>query len=94
MKKRHRRMLATIALGASIVFSIGLYASSTRIKALTTKIEEEVREEQKMLKEEQARLVELQEEVAQMDTTQYIEKVASEQLGMVKEDTIIIREKP
>ncbi|PHV70364.1 septum formation initiator [Sporanaerobium hydrogeniformans] len=91
MKKNNRLFYIVVILSTLIVTSLGV--KGYQVNNLIKRVERQVEEDKKILQEEQEKLSELQKEVTEIDTPEYIEKVAREQLGMVRKEDIIFKEK-
>lgn len=91
--KNQKKLIVRLSFLSMILGLIGIGVAGQKLKALSKKIDVEISVEEKELERTKARLSELEEELAEMDSEDYIEKIAKEQLGMVDEDTIVIREK-
>lgn len=89
-----KRLILKVVYGLTVFSIIGLSASSYRLKKITANIEAQISKDQVTLQNAKEKLTELEKEIINMDSREYIEKVATEQLGMVKADTIVFREKP
>lgn len=81
--------ITMVVLSLAVVVNIG--ASSLREKELEYQAKEENLE--KVLSEEEARAAQLEEYRIYVQTKQYVEKVAKEKLGLVKEDEILLKPK-
>ncbi len=94
MHMRQKRLVKHITVIITVCSLMGLGVSTYHINKLTEKIEVDISINKEELENYTNKLNELQKEMKDMDSTEYIERVAREQLGMVDADTIIIREKP
>ena len=79
--------ITMVVLSLAVVTNIG--ASSLREKDLEYQAKEQNLEQ--TLAEEQARAAQLEEYRIYVQTKQYVEKVAKEKLGLVKEDEILLK---
>ena len=92
MKKRHKRIrnstviLTVIAIG-------GLFIYGQKVKAITKNIDRQIEIEQAAIDEKNEKLVELQAQIEEIDSPEYIKKIATEELVMVEEDTIVFKVK-
>ena len=92
MRKRHKKVRnGVVALTLLVV--TGLFFGGQKIKALTKEVEYKVSVEKVAVAEKQSEVEELQAELDNMDSPEYIKKVASEELKMVEKDTIVFRAK-
>lgn len=87
------KLIKRIAIVLTICTVIGLASAKRKISVLTDKIEVKITDQEQEKAECEIELQELQDELASMDSIEYIEKVAKEELGMVDEDTIVIKAK-
>lgn len=81
--------ITMVVLSLAVVTNIG--ASSLREKDLEYQAKE--MELEKTLAEEEARAAQLEDYRIYVQTKQYVEKVAKEKLGLVKEDEILLKPK-
>lgn len=79
--------ITMVVLSLAIVVRIG--ASSLKEKDLEYQAKEQNLEE--VLADEEERALELEEYRIYVQTKQYIEKIAKEKLGLVKEDEILLK---
>lgn len=79
--------ITMVVLSLAVVTNLG--ASSLREKDLEYQAKEMTL--QKTLAEEKARAAQLEEYRIYVQTKQYVEKVAKEKLGLVKEDEILLK---
>ena len=92
MRKRHKKVRnGVVALTVAMVG--GLFVYGQRVKALTKEIDYQISVEQISVDEKKEKLAQMQEQLEQMDSLDYIKKVASEELGMVEKDTIVFKAK-
>lgn len=91
---RQKKLVKRITVIITVCSLMGLAVSTYHIDKLTKSIEVDIVTNKDELAKHKAKLDELQSEMSDMDSIEYIERVAREQLGMVDSDTIIIREKP
>ena len=91
MRNRGILMQGAVLLTVIVVSYLGFKAVEMNrvVYALGVQIEDA----QNKLQEEETILADLKIEREEMDTVEYIEKVAREKLGMVKPDDIVFREK-
>lgn len=89
MKKITYRI--SILLTVIILGCLGLRA--VEIKKVINQLDDKLIRAEKQLIEEQLKLEELQREREEMDTLEYIEKVAREKLGLVKQNDIVFKQK-
>lgn len=81
--------ITMVVLSLAVVVNIS--ASSLREKDL--EYQEREMNLEKILAEEEARALQLEEYRIYVQTKQYVEKVAKEKLGLVKEDEILLKPK-
>ena len=81
--------ITMVVLSLAVVTNVG--ASSLREKDL--EYQQKETELMKTLSEEEARAEQLEEYRIYVQTKQYVEKVAKEKLGLVKEDEILLKPK-
>lgn len=79
--------ITAVVISLAVVVNIG--AASLREKDLEYQVREKNLE--KTLAKEQARSAELEEYRVYVQTKQYVEKIAKEKLGLVKEDEILFK---
>lgn len=91
---KRKKLVKRITFGITICCLTGLVVSTYQINKLTRKIEVDIINNKVELEKQKNKLIELKKEMKDMESTEYIERVAREQLGMVDSDTIIIRAKP
>lgn len=92
MKKRHKRIRnITVAL---TVFSVcGLFVYAQKVKEIIRDVERQIEMEQIAVEEKNMQLAEIKQQSETMDSPEYVKKVATEELGMVEEDTIVFKAK-
>ncbi|MGL4362860.1 MAG: FtsB family cell division protein [Cellulosilyticaceae bacterium] len=81
----------TIVIMLVIVGCLGMRGKE--IDSVIGQLDEQVIRAEAQLKEQEQMLEILQKEREQIDTIEYIEKIAREKLGMVKENDIVFKEK-
>lgn len=94
MYMKRKKLVKKITFGITICCLMGLVVSTYQINKLTRKIEVDIINNRVELEKQKNKLTELKKEMKDMESTEYIERIAREQLGMVDADTIIIRAKP
>lgn len=94
MYMKRKKLIKKITFGITICCLMGLVVSTYQINKLTRKIEVDIINNRVELEKQKNKLTELKKEMKDMESTEYIERIAREQLGMVDADTIIIRAKP
>ena len=82
-------MIGITAVVASLAVVINISMSSLKEKDLEYQAREQNLE--KVLADEEARAAQLEEYRIYVQTKQYVEKVAKEKLGLVKEDEILLK---
>lgn len=90
MKKRHRRIRNSIVILTIIAIS-GLFIYGQRVKGIIKSIDRQIEIEQAAIDEKNEKLTELQNQMEEIDSPEYIKKIATEELGMVEEDTIVFK---
>lgn len=91
---KRKKLVKQITVVITVCSLIGIAISTYQINKLTKNIEVDIATSKAELEKNKTKLAELQKEMEDMDSIEYIERVAREQLGMVDSDTIIIRAKP
>lgn len=91
---KQKKLVKRITVVITVCSLMGIAVSTYQIDKLTKNIEVDIATNKVELEKNKTKLAELQKEMEDMDSIEYIERVAREQLGMVDPDTIIIREKP
>ena len=92
MKKRHNRIRNVVVVFTIIAIG-GLLIYGQKVKAITKSIDRQIEVEQAAIDEKNEKLTELQSQVDAIDSPEYIKKIATEELGMVEEDTIVFKVK-
>ena len=90
---RQKKLVKRITFIITCCCVMGLAVITYRINKLTKSLEVDIAISSQELEKHKLHIEELQEEMKHMDSKEYIEYIAREQLGMVDADTIIIREK-
>ena len=90
---KRKKLIKRVTVVITLCSLIGLTMSTYHIKKLTKGIEVDIATSREVLEKNKLGLQELHKEMEEMESLEYIEKVAREQLGMVDSDTIIIKEK-
>lgn len=90
MKRKHV-MIRNGAIALTLMTIAGFFFYGQKVKSITADIERQIKVEQAAIEEKNTTLVELQQQVEEMDSPEYIKKIASEELGMVEEDTIVFK---
>lgn len=91
--KNSKKIIFRVSVLITACVIIGLSIRGIGIKRVINQLDEQIQRAEEQLMVEQQYLEELQEERANMDSLEYIEKVAREKLGMVKKDDIVFKEK-
>lgn len=91
--KKEKVMVLRVAYVLTVVGVFGLFMSGRNLKRLNQKVDQELKVEIEKVAIQQEKLNELQKEMEEINSKDYIEKVATEQLGMIEEDTIVFRQK-
>ena len=92
MKKRHKRIRNSV-VALTIVAIGGLFIYGQKVKAITKTIDRQIEVEQAAIDEKNEKLTQLESQVDAIDSPEYIKKIATEELGMVEEDTIVFKVK-
>ena len=88
-----KKVIVAGAVIVVIISIIGFTINGIKIKDITKRTQQEIEVEKKEIAKKQQELQELQTEFENIDSPEYIKKIAEEQLGMVEDDTIVFREK-
>lgn len=91
--RKQKIIVLRIAFTITTLGVLGLFVSGQSLRALNQKIDKELEATKEKVAVQQDKLETLQKEVKDINSKDYIEKVATDQLGMVEEDTIVFREK-
>lgn len=92
MRKRHKRIrngvvvLTVLAVG-------GLFVYGQKVKEITKEIEYKINVEQVSVDAKQEKVIQLEAELENMDSLEYVRKIADKELKMVEKDTIVFRAK-
>lgn len=89
--KQKRRKLRNGAVALTIVMTIGLVISQKSINERVQAVDYQISVEELAVNEQKAKLEQLQKEYEEMDSLDYIKRIASNELGMVEKDAIIIK---
>lgn len=92
MKKRYKRIRNSTVILTIIAIS-GLFIYGQKVKVIIKSIDRQIEIEQTAIDEKNEKLTELQDQVEEIDSPEYIKKIATEELGMVEEDTIVFKVK-
>lgn len=92
MKKRHKRIRNSTVILTIIAIS-GLFIYGQKVKVIIKSIDRQIEIEQTAIDEKNEKLTELQDQIEEIDSPEYIKKIATEELGMVEEDTIVFKVK-
>lgn len=88
MTKKHKKIRnITVILTLVIMASLTIYAQ--KVNEIKKDIERQIADEKIEVDEKNEELEELKMQYDQMDSEEYIRKIATEELGMVDEDTIV-----
>lgn len=90
MKKRHKRARNGIVALTTVAVA-GLFVYGQRVKGITKDVEYQISVEKEAVTEKHQKLTQMKQQLNQMDSPEYIRKVASEELGMVEKDTIVFK---
>lgn len=89
-----RKIIVRIVTIATIAALMLLTVKALEVNRLISRVDDEIASTKKELEEEYKKIATMKEEIEQMDSPEYIEKVAREKLGMVKEEDIILKKRP
>lgn len=90
-KKRHNILLLMCCITLLSVTYCSIKGILTR--QVINSYQKKIVNVQSEIKEDEARLEGLENELQQIDSLEYIEKVAQDRLGLVKSDAVIIKKK-
>ncbi|QEH68384.1 septum formation initiator family protein [Cellulosilyticum sp. ST5] len=91
--RKQKVIILRIAFIVTTLGVVGLFVSGQNLRVLNQKVDKELEVTREKVAVQQDKLEALQKEVTDINSKEYIEKVATDQLGMVEEDTIVFREK-
>lgn len=89
-----RKIIVRIVTIATIAALMLLTVKALEVNRLINRVDEEIASTKKELEKEQEKIAAMKAEIEQIDSPEYIEKVAREKLGMVKEEDIVFKERP
>ena len=93
-KKRNQKLGNRFAIAMVILVVVVLAATitlrSSSLKKRDAELHQKALENQQLIEDEEARTEELNQHKKEVNTKQYIEKIAKEKLGLVNPDEIII----
>lgn len=92
MKKRNKRVRNS-AVVLTVMAIGGLFIYGHKVKEITKDIERQIEIEQAAIDEKNEKLQALQAQIEEIDSPEYIKKIATEELGMVEEDAIVFKVK-
>ena len=81
--------MRNVAVILTIVIMASLTIYAQKVNEIRKDIERQIADEKVEVDEKNKELEELKEQYDQMDSDEYIRKIATEELGMVDEDTIV-----
>lgn len=88
-KKVIWRVTLIVSIGILIYFGF----KTVELNKVMQGVDEQIIQAQKKLEKENAELQALEEERDNMESLEYIERIARDKLGMVKKDDIVFKEK-
>lgn len=88
-KKVIWRVTLMVSIGILIYFGF----KTVELNKVMQSVDEQIIQAQKKLEKENAELQALEEERDNMESLEYIERIARDKLGMVKKDDIVFKEK-
>ncbi|MGL5674877.1 MAG: FtsB family cell division protein [Cellulosilyticaceae bacterium] len=91
--KNTKRLVWYISLAITVCAVAYLGLKAKEIGRIIGRLDEQILRAEEQQAKEETYLEELRIERENMDTLEYIEKVAREKLGMVKKDDIVFKEK-
>ena len=89
----NKKMIWRITLIISIGILIYFCFKTVELNKVMQSVDEQIVEAQKKLEKEKAELQGLENERDNMESLEYIERIARDKLGMVKKDDIVFKEK-
>lgn len=89
----NKKIIWRITFITSMGILLYLGARTIELNKVINKLDNQLVEATKKLEEEQNELEQLNKEKDNMETLEYIERVARDKLGMVKKDDIVFKEK-
>lgn len=92
MKKRNKRVRNS-AVVLTVMAIGGLFIYGQKVKEITKDIDRQIEIEQAAIDEKNEKLQALQAQIEEIDSPEYIKKIATEELGMVEEDAIVFKVK-
>lgn len=90
MKKRNKRIGNSVVVFTVIAIG-GLFIYGQKVKTITKKIDRQIEIEQAAIDEKNEKLEALEAQIEEIDSPEYIKKIATEELGMVEEDIIVFK---
>lgn len=91
---RRRRKILIITYLIMTVCVLSFIIKSFSVQKVIRTYNEKIINTERALKEEEAKLNKLENELEQVDSLAYIEKIAEDRLGLVHSDVIVIKKKP
>lgn len=91
---RRRRKILLFLYALTTICIISFMIRGISIRKVIKSYDEKILHAERNLREEEAKLNRLENELEQVDSLDYIEKIAEERLGLVQSDVIVIKEKP
>ena len=91
--KKMKKIIIRITFIITSIMIIILSVQGYQLNRLIKRVDNQIAIDQKALTQGKKQLNQLKNEVTQINTPEYIEKVAREELGMVKKEDIVFREK-
>ena len=91
--KKQNIIILRITFAITVMSVLGLLVSGQNLRVLNEKVDKELEVEREKITTQEEKLNGLEKELKDINSTDYIEKIATEQLGMVEDDTIVFREK-
>ncbi|MDF2877219.1 MAG: Septum formation initiator [Clostridia bacterium] len=92
MKNIKQTIVRVVFILTFITISV-LGVKSYQLNKLIKRVDQQIDLDQQMLRSRQKELEKLEQEITQINTPEYIEKIARGKLGMVKKEDIVLREK-
>ena len=88
-----KKAIVRMAFIFTVMSLITLCVKGYQLNKLVKKVDFQIIRDKHELTLQKSQLKKLEKEITEMNTPAYIEKVAREELGMVKEEDIVFREK-
>lgn len=90
MTRKHK-IISKVTMLVTLLAVSGLAVYGIKVHGMRQDIEREIADQKAALDEKEQNLSELKTQYEQMDSEEYIRKIATEELGMVDRDTIVFQ---